>query len=147
MLDLKLKNLILGLIVDIELELGLTNEPSQAKLKLLYFITSLNLNIICRLVSSSSQAWTFYFCYRAELKHSLLDKSRLVYCPSRFRFVFFSSSFFYEKKGRLRFLVNNNKRLNSYTVCTYNWVIHDVCKVEFNQPSCWLYFVPNLLVI
>ena len=21
------------------------------------------------------------------------------------------------------------------------------CKVEFNQPSCWLYFVPNLLVI
>ena len=21
-----------------------------------------------------------------------------------------------------------------------------LCKVEFNQPSCWLYFVPNLLV-
>ena len=21
------------------------------------------------------------------------------------------------------------------------------CKVEFNQPSCWLYFMPNLLVI
>ena len=21
------------------------------------------------------------------------------------------------------------------------------CKVEFNQPSCWLYFVPNLFVI
>ena len=21
-----------------------------------------------------------------------------------------------------------------------------VCKVEFNQPSCWLYSVPNLLV-
>ena len=20
------------------------------------------------------------------------------------------------------------------------------CKVEFNQPSCWLYFVPNLFV-
>ena len=20
------------------------------------------------------------------------------------------------------------------------------CKVEFNQPSCWLYFMPNLLV-
>ena len=20
------------------------------------------------------------------------------------------------------------------------------CKVEFNQPACWLYFVPNLLV-
>ena len=20
------------------------------------------------------------------------------------------------------------------------------CKVEFSQPSCWLYFVPNLLV-
>ena len=23
---------------------------------------------------------------------------------------------------------------------------HTSCKVEFNQPSCWLYFVPNLLV-
>ena len=23
---------------------------------------------------------------------------------------------------------------------------HKVCKVEFNQPSCWLYSVPNLLV-
>ena len=22
----------------------------------------------------------------------------------------------------------------------------DYCKVEFNQPSCWLYSVPNLLV-
>ena len=22
-----------------------------------------------------------------------------------------------------------------------------VCKVEFNQPSCWLYSIPNLLVI
>ena len=21
-----------------------------------------------------------------------------------------------------------------------------ICKVEFNQPSCWLYSVPNLLV-
>ena len=21
------------------------------------------------------------------------------------------------------------------------------CKVEFNQPFCWLYFIPNLLVI
>ena len=21
------------------------------------------------------------------------------------------------------------------------------CKIEFNQPSCWLYYVPNLLVI
>ena len=21
------------------------------------------------------------------------------------------------------------------------------CKVEFNQPLCWLYFMPNLLVI
>ena len=20
------------------------------------------------------------------------------------------------------------------------------CKVEFNQPSCWIYFMPNLLV-
>ena len=20
------------------------------------------------------------------------------------------------------------------------------CKVEFNQPSCWLYFVPNFLI-
>ena len=27
-------------------------------------------------------------------------------------------------------------------------VAHEVhvCKVEFNQPSCWLYSVPNLLV-
>ena len=24
---------------------------------------------------------------------------------------------------------------------------HDSCKVEFNQPSCRLYFVPNFLVI
>ena len=23
---------------------------------------------------------------------------------------------------------------------------NQVCKVEFNQPSCWLYSVPNLLV-
>ena len=23
---------------------------------------------------------------------------------------------------------------------------HCLCKVQFNQPSCWLYFVPNLLV-
>ena len=29
------------------------------------------------------------------------------------------------------------------------WILgsSDFCKVEFNQPSCWLYFVPNLLVI
>ena len=29
------------------------------------------------------------------------------------------------------------------------WRLHLVvatCKVEFNQPSCWLYSVPNLLV-
>ena len=25
-------------------------------------------------------------------------------------------------------------------------LIIDLCKVEFNQPSCWLYSVPNLLV-
>ena len=25
------------------------------------------------------------------------------------------------------------------------WICN--CKVEFNQPSCWLYSVPNLLVI
>ena len=25
--------------------------------------------------------------------------------------------------------------------------LHINCKVEFNQPSCWLYSVPNLLVI
>ena len=40
------------------------------------------------------------------------------------RLKFFFFPFFYEKKGRLRFLVNNNKRINSwsYTVCTFNWV-------------------------
>jgi len=38
--------------LDIEFELDLTNESSQAKLKLLYFISSSSLNIICRLVSS-----------------------------------------------------------------------------------------------
>ena len=29
------------------------------------------------------------------------------------------------------------------------WILgsSDFCKVEFNQPSCWFYFVPNLLVI
>ena len=26
-------------------------------------------------------------------------------------------------------------------------LIRHICKVEFNQPSCWLYSVPNLLVI
>ena len=25
-------------------------------------------------------------------------------------------------------------------------VLKYFCKVEFNQPSCWLYFVPNLVV-
>ena len=24
---------------------------------------------------------------------------------------------------------------------------HQICKVEFNQPSCWLYSVPNLFII
>ena len=56
MLDLKLKHDIeLEFRLDIELELGLTNESSQAELKFLYFITSSNLNIIFRLVSSLSQ--------------------------------------------------------------------------------------------
>ena len=27
------------------------------------------------------------------------------------------------------------------------WYIIEECKVKFNQPSCWLYSVPNLLVI
>ena len=27
-----------------------------------------------------------------------------------------------------------------------NKLLIEQCKVEFNQPSCWLYFVPNLLV-
>ena len=55
MLDLKLKHDIeLEFRFDIELELGLTNESSQAELKFLYFITSSNLNIIFRLVSSLS---------------------------------------------------------------------------------------------
>ena len=42
---------------------------NQAELKLLYFITSSNLNIICKLVSSSSQVWIFYFCCWAEIEH------------------------------------------------------------------------------
>ena len=37
------------------------------------------MNIICRLVSRSSQIWTFYFCCRIELEYSLLDKTKLVY--------------------------------------------------------------------
>ena len=40
---------------------------------------SSSLNIICKLVSSSSQAWTFYFCRQAKLEHSLLDKAWLIY--------------------------------------------------------------------
>ena len=64
-------------MLDIKLELGLTNESSQAKF--LYFIMSSSLNIIYRLVSSLSQTRTFYFCCQAELEHSLLDKARLVY--------------------------------------------------------------------
>ena len=28
----------------------------------------------------------------------------------------------------------------------YIYIYIYICKVEFNQPSCWLYFVPNLLV-
>ena len=57
-------------------------KPSQAEPKLLYFITSSNLNIICRLVLSSSQSWTFYFCCQVELEHSLLDKTWLIYSPN-----------------------------------------------------------------
>ena len=57
-------------------------KPNQAEFKLLYFITNSSLNIICRLVSISSQAWAFYFCCWAELEHSLLDKTRLVYSPN-----------------------------------------------------------------
>ena len=40
---------------------------------------SSSLNIIYRLVSSSSQTWTFYSYCWAELEHSLLEKVRLVY--------------------------------------------------------------------
>ena len=81
MLDFKLKSMISSLSLGLILSLSLTSlmnqaKPSRAELKLLHFITSSSLNIICRLVSSSSQTWTFHFCYRAELEHSLLDKAR-----------------------------------------------------------------------
>ena len=70
-------------------------KPSQAELELLYFITSSSLNIICRLVSSSSQALTFYFCYRAELEHSLLDKARFIYSMPPPHLILYSLSRFY----------------------------------------------------
>ena len=86
MLDLKLKNMILSLSLRLILSSSMAwpmyqAKPSRAELKLLYFITRSSLNIICRLVSSSSQAWTFYFYCWAELEHSLLDKTWLVYIP------------------------------------------------------------------
>ena len=55
---------------------------NQVEFKFLYFITSSSLNIICKLILSSSQTWTFYSCCRAELEHSLLDKILLVYSPT-----------------------------------------------------------------
>ena len=39
--------------------------------------------------------------------------------------------------------------LNSMPHIVYIYKIHvqqSICKVEFNQPSCWLYSVPNLFV-
>ena len=51
----------------------------------------------------------------------------------------------------------NNKPSHSYLL-VFNFLhfspfpsflpqlVYKVCKVEFNQPSCWLYSVPNLLV-
>ena len=55
--------------LDIEFELGLTNESSQAKLKLklLYFISSSSLNIICRLVSSQVKLKYFTFAVEPSL--------------------------------------------------------------------------------
>ena len=86
MLDFKLKSMILSLSLGLILGSFLAwlmnqAKPSQAKLNLLYFITSSNLNIICRFVSRLSQTWTFYFYCWAELEHSLLDKTWLVYSP------------------------------------------------------------------
>ena len=81
-LDLNLKNMILSLSLGLILSSSLAWIMNQAELKILYFITSSGLNIICRLVSSSSQGWTFYFCCWAELEHSLLNKARLVYSLS-----------------------------------------------------------------
>ena len=86
MLDLKLKNMILSLSLGLILNSSLAwpmnqAKPSPVKFKLLYFITSSSLNFICRLISSSSQVWTFYFCCQVELEHSLLDKAWLVYSP------------------------------------------------------------------
>ena len=81
MLDLKLKGMILNFSLGLILSSSLAWLRNQAKFKLLYFITSLILNIIFKLVSSLNQAWTFYICCRAEFEHSLLDKARLIYSP------------------------------------------------------------------
>ena len=74
--------MILNLSLSLILSSSLAWLMNQAELKFSYFIMSSNLNIIFRLVSSSNQAWTFYFSCRTELEHLLLDKARLVYSPN-----------------------------------------------------------------
>ena len=84
MLDLKLKSMIsslsLGLILSSSLA-WLMNQAKPSQAQAFILIMSSSLNIICKLVSSSSQAWTFYFCCQAKLEHSLLDKAWLIYNP------------------------------------------------------------------
>ena len=125
MLDLKLKSMILSLSLGLILSLSLAwlmnqTKPSQAELKLLYFITCSSLNIICMLVSSSSQAWTFYFFCRAELEHSLLDKARLVYSPTNIDSRFFAYCFV--------------RIVRSYCFA-WQWFI-SLCKI-LQWGSCW----------
>ena len=125
MLDLKLKSMILSLSLGLILSSSLAwlmnqVKPSQAELKLLYFITCSSLNIICRLVSSSSQTWTFYFCYRTKLEHSLLDKAWLVYSPTNVDARFFAYCFV--------------RIVRSYCFA-WKWII-SLCKI-LQWGSCW----------
>ena len=59
-----------------------------------------------------------YICYLFEFKY--------------FNYVYKKTqNYFFQKKKK-------KKTLFSPPIC--------ICKVEFNQPSCWLYSMPNLLV-
>ena len=79
-------------------------KPSRAKLKFFDILTSLNSNIVFRLVLSSSQAWAFDFYWQTKFKHALLDKAWLVYCPS-------ISSMHQKKKNKKK---NTNKQSTRY---------------------------------
>ena len=85
-------------------------KPSRAKLKFFDILTSLNSNIVFRLVLSSSQVWAFDFYWQTKLKNALLDKTWLVYYPS-------ISSMHQKKKTK--------KQKNKYKQTK-----HKICKVE-----------------